>query len=275
MKEFFQNNVNLTRAFIVIYIIVAIILLVSIWAPKFNSNIPEFAHYTEYSNEEIAKKMSGYYSSIILSRLIIEREDKIVESVSKEYLDYYDLTSEDVKQYLRENNIYGVGATIGAVTANVDGNKYIYSFNAINNSNFVKMNVVETYPYNYAITFEDFISYSKVNRVVQKHDIKISVLTKCQKINSIEYEIEIENIGNESLEFNISSATDVYVIYNDDEREAMINPASYGTDSLEKGSTIRKTISFELPIGFHSNIDAISFTNVVVEGVSGNIEIEM
>lgn len=275
MNELFGINSKGVRVFIIVYVVLAIAVLVMIWWPKGGTKTADFAYYQEYTQKQVAEKMAEYYTDNIYNKIILGDSTEIINRVSEDYLQYNGFKKEDVLQHLNENNVFDINTTIGQVTVNTDVDNYIYSFDLINGSNRVRMNLIETYPYDYYITFDNHVSYYEFNIEKQFDKMTIKIENVYSSIDYIEYTLEITNNEYDSLEFNLATVTDAYITYSDGSRLALANPIKYDDEQLNKGASIRKKIKFELPINVQANIEQITFTNVIIEGEKEIITIDI
>lgn len=272
MENIDENNKKAIRAFLIVYILFAIVILCIIWIPNFTKTTPDFAHYKEYTQEDVATKMSDYYTNDIFTKIILGQQSDIADYISTDYLEYYETSKEEIKSVL---NDFGINTKIGQVSVNVHGNDYIYSFDIVDGNNKLRLNVVETYPYKYSITLDDFVLYEK-NSIMQSFDkLEISVQEVYQTMDFIEYTIDIKNAGYESLEVNLETVTDAYIVYGDGLNLSLSNPIKYDDETLSNNSSIIKKIKFELPINMQSEISKIVFTNVVIDGTTKTITLDI
>ena len=97
-----EVNEKVMKAFLVVYIVCAIILLAMIWFPKVKDDTPDFAYYKKYTQEDVANKMSQYYTNDIFTKVILGEQLNIANYISKDYLEYYGLTKEDIATELNQ-----------------------------------------------------------------------------------------------------------------------------------------------------------------------------
>lgn len=275
LEEVFDGNKKIIKLFLIIYILISIIILIFIWVP-FNEKVPSFAIYNKYTEKDIISKVSERYINEITFQFMLGEKESISKNINVGYVNYRALTKEQIIQELEELNLFDINTTFGQVIAKGDGNVYTYTFDIINGSNKRKVNVIETKPYEYTLSFDNFVGYKKSNLVYTEEKIKFNLEEIYKDEYYIEFTMGITNLENDYIIFNTATSTDVYAVLSDGTKYNLVNPTN--TDNgkkILKAGLIRRKFNFEIPFSIQSKVSKIVFSNVNVNSDIREIVIEL
>lgn len=272
MKEFIERNIM--KIFFIMFFIVSTIALILIWIPR-KLDIPDFAYYTEKSDEEIISKMGKYYLDDVKILLMLSQDKAVVDKLSKEYLEYYGITEEEAINMLYEVNAMSLDVKFINSRAYTNGQHFVYTVDIQKADTTLTMNLVEIQPYNYVITFGSFIGYLNTNYKTSSENVDLSIKKAIQFKDYIEYELNILNNSNSELTANLSSYKDAYAMYSDKTSAGILNPIKYDNETVNQGGEINKSIKFEIPLNSQSSIREIIFNNFLFNGIKKEVKLSL
>lgn len=267
-----------TIIFIVILVISLIVSLFFIWRKKEDSGITS---YTYLGFEEEVVSMYQKQLQILLKennvRLLAQKLDEQFLADAK--LSRDNLTS--LKQYLKNNALYSLNrnAVVNyTVSANEDTGLVVYRFKYYNLDNKLRyVNLIETEPYVYTISFENEYTYTSAKKsVIDLIDgVKFELSLQESKENSLKYNAKITNTGNEKAKFDFNNVSSVELILKDGSKIKLSSVVASNDDYvLTKDSYINQELFFALPLDRQGEIKSIIFYNVLIGENKTNLEIK-
>lgn len=250
-----------------VYLLVVIIMLIVIWKPS-NKIENEIIKYSEYNQETKNREMANYYFNLILNNF-----DNVVDNnISDDYLEYNKITSEELKsKYNIDKN-----AIIDGLTIYNFGDSIIYSstVNYIGGSDVI--NIIESYPYEYNITFGNFISYTIPNDMYQSNGITFNINSVYSTKNYISYNISITNNKNEYVNIDFSDTSKIYLVTKDGQKHYLTNNSLESNNSnITKNGSMNKELVFTISLNVQGNVEKIIFQNSNIDGKNVDIEINL
>lgn len=267
-----------TIIFIVILVISLIVSLFFIWRKKEDSGITS---YTYLGFEEEVVSMYQKQLQILLKennvRLLAQKLDEQFLADAK--LSRDNLIS--LKQYLKNNALYSLNrnAVVNyTVSANEDTGLVVYRFKYYNLDNKLRyVNLIETEPYVYTISFENEYTYTSAKKsVIDLIDgVKFELSLQESKENSLKYNAKITNTGNEKAKFDFNNVSSVELILKDGSKIKLSSVVASNDDYvLNKDSYINQELFFALPLDRQGEIKSIIFYNVLIGENKTNLEIK-
>lgn len=157
-----KESFNFSILFIIIYAILAICALLYIWWPKSSDSIFSQGNL-KYDNVDEKEKGIETYKSQVESLLSGQDMPALYAKLDDEYKNEHNINEENYKSFFEgsgliaktHNNEVKNVITIENCTVNIKNDDiYIYRYEYICNSKRCYINVIETKPYEYTISFE-------------------------------------------------------------------------------------------------------------------------
>ena len=268
----FGNNKKHLLIALIAYVIVTLGIIVYIWWP-------EQKDYLEYESVDItAKQQSLSQSYIDEISLLFRTGDKqaIKDLISNDYTKYVDKSKDEIVSELEKNGFFSLYSEIRGVDLYVDGNTYVYTTTIYYENNSKKINIVETYPHNYTLVFDDFYKYDEINKSVTKQNIKFTIVDVYRNLKYIQMNVKIENQNSSYARFDFNSSSGVQAVLKDGKKYDFVNLVSTSNyEDVESNMTINKVFVFEVPAQLQNNIEYIVFNGVVMEFSTADLKIEI
>lgn len=157
-----KKKFNFTLLFIIAYAVLAVLVIIYIWWPKGNSSVISNSKFIYEDVDEKKIAIDVYKSKLI--QLLAERDlEQLYQKLDEEYKIEKNITEKNYQAFLEDSGfISNNGISIGECTVNIQKEDvYVYRFNYTCNNNSRYVNVIETKPYEYTLSFEqDSISVS-------------------------------------------------------------------------------------------------------------------
>ena len=272
-----KKTFNYTVLFVVLYAILAVLVLLWIWWPK-DSKIsnPTFT-YKAVDGKQRALDMYN----IKIRYLLTENDLSLLYSkLDEEYKRKYSINENNYKSYLEQSNYISKSIELLSSTINIQENDvYVYRFKYKCNDRLCYVNLIETKPYEYTLSFEQdsipIVTESKdsVNKESNTSNIKTSVIDNVKyeikvitiRENGINYEVEITNNSDKNVEYNFDNITNISVVLNDG-KEAYVGGAvvSSEDDSLTPNSSLKKNLFFAVSSVDQNKIKYLKIRNVKI-----------
>lgn len=269
-----KKTFNISVAFVIVYIILAIIILVVIWHPKIQNNMSGEMEYDNVTDGE--KRCQDLYLSQIRFYLKEQNSDELLKKLDKSFMENNNLNESNYKEFLLKNHIIGKNPTLkeGSFSKQSD-NVYVYRFKYYLNGYQRYVNVIETYPYQFTISFEQdslpLINNSSNETTLKStvknnniDNVKYEVSKTSVRDNGITYTLKITNNSDKDVEFNFDNITNVSVILSDG-KIANLGAAVISSDDdiLTPGGSLTKELFFAV-----SSQDQNKITNLRIQNVS-------
>lgn len=264
---------------IVICLIIGVIIL--IWTPFFK-NIETSSLNRYDSDKTYESMMKNYYSKLAENYLKINNFDYLYDYISEDYKTNINASSKDeIKNYLISNGLISSNITINQVSySNIDETSAIYRVFYTSNLGNRYMNITETEPYKFTLSFEqNDVSTLSNNQNIEfnKNMVKYSFKLVEADNSSVRYSLTIDNMSDNQYEFSFSALNSIQLIYNE---TSYMNMASVANSSSVKydispGSSKSIEILFNLPFENQMNVSGFLFRDVNIDGTYHNIKLEI
>ena len=220
-----KKTFNFTTLFIVVYAILAIIVLLFIWWPKDKlNNVNGNFKYSDVDEEQMAIDI---YKTELTPLLSKKNMDKLYEKLNYNYMAQNSITKDNYKSFLETCNYISDSVNIIECSVSRQGNDiYIYKFKYSSNNEIHYVNLIESFPYEYSLSFEqDTIpivdntsSISNIENNSKSEETSNNSNTKTSVIDDIVYEIKVNTIRDNGISYTlkITNNSDKNAEYNFD-----------------------------------------------------------
>lgn len=250
------------------YVIVMVVALIIIWKPD---TALEISKYTAYNEEQMQNEMATYYFNSVQDIGVYNAKSYLSSILSESYLEYTNQSIDGVLERIRSQNRY---PTVTDVQVYNLGDRYIYNGNLNVNSNSIPVCIIEEYPYDIKLTFDNFLDYYTINRATSKNGVNFTVKDVYKNLNYVKYNLEIKNEAAEYLSMDFSVANNIYVTLNNSQMVYLNN--AYDTNEvnhLEVNNIAKRDIVFNVGVVDQEKIKSINFKNVIIDGRQYSLEI--
>ena len=274
-----EEEKDLTRLYVLVAVIVTIVVLVVIifiWFPK-SGDSKDIYRYT-VADDYKEQGYNAIYSSV-RSLLYTSNVDSLYKKMDTSFLSEKGLNEQNFKNYMIANNLIGDSVTLKNYSVLEEGDTVIYRLNYVVSGNFGQksnvVNIIETYPYEYTLSFEqDSIPITSSNdKTIEDEGIRFEVKITERKNNQIKYNVKITNLYNTSVKFDFTNANNVYLKLSDGSviKQTSIITSDDNNVNLEKDSYITKEFVFNISLENQSNIKSLVFTSINVDENSKDV----
>mgnify|MGYP000460698543 FL=1 len=275
-----KKTFNFTLLFIIAYAVLAVLVIIYIWWPKGNSSIVSNSKFTYEDVDEKEKAIELYKTKII--PLLAEKDlNQLYQKLNEEYKSEKNITEKNYQAFLEESGfISNNGISVGECTVNIQkADVYVYRFNYTCNNISKYVNVIETKPYEYTLSFEQNSIPIVNNTYTETNEGTISSSTKTTIIDNIKYEVtktilrengitytlKITNNSDKNVEYNFDNITNVTAIMSDGKRANMGGTViSADEDILTPGSSLEKELFFAISSQDQNKIKTIRLQQVKI-----------
>lgn len=284
-----KKTFNFTLLFIIAYAVLAVLVIIYIWWPKGNSSIVSNSKFTYEDVDEKEKAIELYKTKII--PLLAEKDlNQLYQKLNEEYKSEKNITEKNYQAFLEESGfISNNGISVGECTVNIQkADVYVYRFNYTCNNVSKYVNVIETKPYEYTLSFEQNSIPIVNNTYTETNEGTISSSTKTTIIDNIKYEVtktilrengitytlKITNNSDKNVEYNFDNITNVTAIMSDGKRANMGGTViSADEDILTPGSSLEKELFFAISSQDQNKIKTIRLQQVKIGDESKTVSI--
>lgn len=284
-----KKTFNFTLLFIIAYAVLAVLVIIYIWWPKGNDSIVSNSKFTYEDIDEKEKAIDIYKTKII--PLLAEKDlNQLYQKLNEEYKSEKNITEKNYQAFLEESGfISNNGISVGECTVNIQkADVYVYRFNYTCNNVSKYVNVIETKPYEYTLSFEQNSIPIVNNTYTETNEGTISSSTKTTIIDNIKYEVtktilrengitytlKITNNSDKNVEYNFDNITNVTAIMSDGKRANMGGTViSADEDILTPGSSLEKELFFAISSQDQNKIKTIRLQQVKIGDESKTVSI--
>ena len=284
-----KKTFNFTLLFIIAYAVLAVLVIIYIWWPKGNDSIVSNSKFT-YEDIDEKEKAIDIYKTKIISLLAEKDLNQLYQKLNEEYKSEKNITEKNYQAFLEESGfISNNGISVGECTVNIQkADVYVYRFNYTCNNVSKYVNVIETKPYEYTLSFEQNSIPIVNNTYTETNEGTISSSTKTTIIDNIKYEVtktilrengitytlKITNNSDKNVEYNFDNITNVTAIMSDGKRANMGGTViSADEDILTPGSSLEKELFFAISSQDQNKIKTIRLQQVQIGDVIKTVSI--
>lgn len=268
IKDFLKSNEENAVSFITIAIvIIAIIAIVFIFI--FNLNDRDETRINAISKVNYAEVVGQEYATMLPNILSVRNSDSLFEKMNETYISKYNLTKENVKSFLLENNLIGNDVNVISYDSFSNDGVVVFRYYYKNYSNYRYVNVIETNPGVYTISFEQ-----------ELNDIDTTSMTYKGSLEGIDFELRLTEKSEDSARFILNVANnsnnDVFIDFNDINTFSLLN--NDGTQykisgivaedigDLHPKSTITRELFFSINSQDYKNCRGLQILNIRING---------
>lgn len=292
-----KKTFNFTTLFIVVYAILAIIVLLFIWWPKDKlNNVNGNFKYSDVDEEQMAIDI---YKTELTPLISKKNMDKLYEKLNYNYMAQNNITKDNYKSFLETCNYISDSVNIIECSVSRQGNDiYIYKFKYSSNNEIHYVNLIESFPYEYSLSFEqDTIpivdntsSISNIENNSKSEETSNNSNTKTSVIDDIVYEIKVNTIrdngisytlkitnnSDKNAEYNFDNITNVSAIMSDGKIANMGGTViSSEEDIVTPNGNLEKDLFFAISSQDQYKIKTIRILNAKIGEEKKTINISM
>lgn len=275
-----KKTFNFTLLFIIAYAVLAVFVIIYIWWPKGNDSIVSNSKFT-YEDIDEKEKAIDIYKTKIMTFLTENDLEQLYQKLDEDYKAEKNITEKNYQAFLEESGFISKnGISIGECTVNIQKDDvYVYRFKYTCNNVSKYVNVIETKPYEYTLSFEQNSIPIVNNTYTETNEGTISSSTKTTIIDNIKYEVtkntlrengitytlKITNNSDKNVEYNFDNITNVTTIMSDGKRANMGGTViSADEDILTPGSSLEKELFFAISSQDQNKIKTIRLQQVKI-----------
>ena len=284
-----KKTFNFTLLFIIAYAVLAVLVIIYIWWPKGNDSIVSNSKFT-YEDIDEKEKAIDIYKTKIMTFLTENDLEQLYQKLDEDYKTEKNITEKNYQAFLEESGFISKnGISIGECTVNIQKDDvYVYRFKYTCNNVSKYVNVIETKPYEYTLSFEQNSIPIVNNTYTETNEGTISSSTKTTIIDNIKYEVtkntlrengitytlKITNNSDKNVEYNFDNITNVTAIMSDGKRANMGGTViSADEDILTPGSSLEKELFFAISSQDQNKIKTIRLQQVKIGDESKTVSI--
>lgn len=284
-----KKTFNFTLLFIIAYAVLAVLVIIYIWWPKGNDSIVSNSKFT-YEDIDEKEKAIDIYKTKIMTFLTENDLEQLYQKLDEDYKAEKNITEKNYQAFLEESGFISKnGISIGECTVNIQKDDvYVYRFKYTCNNVSKYVNVIETKPYEYTLSFEQNSIPILNNTYTETNEGTISSSTKTTIIDNIKYEVtkntlrengitytlKITNNSDKNVEYNFDNITNVTAIMSDGKRANMGGAViSADEDILTPGSSLEKELFFAISSQDQNKIKTIRLQQVKIGDESKTVSI--
>lgn len=284
-----KKTFNFTLLFIMAYAVLAVLVIIYIWWPKGNDSIVSNSKFT-YEDIDEKEKAIDIYKTKIMTFLTENDLEQLYQKLDEDYKAEKNITEKNYQAFLEESGFISKnGISIGECTVNIQKDDvYVYRFKYTCNNVSKYVNVIETKPYEYTLSFEQNSIPIVNNTYTETNEGTISSSTKTTIIDNIKYEVtkntlrengitytlKITNNSDKNVEYNFDNITNVTAIMSDGKRANMGGAViSADEDILTPGSSLEKELFFAISSQDQNKIKTIRLQQVKIGDESKTVSI--
>lgn len=270
LKELFDDKKTYI-IFIAIFLVAIIVISIYIWWPKNKEQ-----KINEYSSVDLNSKYKeiGYGYLNTLSFYIRYSDKKsFYSNISEEYLTSVGKSKEELYAEVFSSEF----KEISGLEVSTYNGKVVYSTTILYTNNKTRqMNIVEEKPYEYVITFDNFIDSYELFNKNSAYGIEVSVNRVFETFDTRKYDISIYNGEYDSITIDLSKNDNIYLeLYSGDKYNLVTSMVSNDFKDIKKGATINSSFEFSIPFSLEGNIRRIVIKNVEINGAFIDINLSV
>lgn len=267
--EIFQKNKKL---FISLYIILFLIIILVIWWPK-SSKVSDLAQYAPVDIEDVYKSNAQKYINNLTAKFRLFGQKSITELLDSKMTYHYLKTRSEIVTELEKQGYFNSNMYMTCSNILELGEDVVYVTKIYSGNNYRTLNIIESNPNEYKLTLDTAYKYTQPLLSYVSNNVTLIVEDIYQDMNYIEYHVQIKNTANTSTALSLDRTSDVYLVMNDGTTYGLSNVESEAEDlKLTTGSTLNKTLIFNVPVAMQSNIESLVFSSVGINGKAATLK---
>jgi hypothetical protein len=267
-----RRTVILTILAFIVYLAIYIYILVVIWAPKTTSEV------IKYSDINFEDNVRGMYIGELKGLLMPKNIDKLYSKLDSEYITKNGFTKDTFYNYATTKRLLNTNAVFYEYQVATQGDTYVYIFKYRSNGFERVVNLIETKPYEYTLSFDqDSVpSIGQVSAVKFNSDMKFEVTTLESKKDSIKYELKITNNGTKEADFDFLDINSILLVKSNGNTVSLaaVVASSDNEGLLPANSTITRELFYSVDLQEQGSLKGLIFKDVLIDGNKQDIEID-
>lgn len=260
--------------FIGLLVAAFIIIIIIVWVPK-DKKI-EFLNFGEYTENDAYEKYEKIYSDDIAQMITAQQYNKLYSLLSDDYIKANSLTEDNFYQFLLTKGLVSSTIKTGDYTAYKSGENVVYIIDFIISGKTIKVNLTESKPYDYKLSFGDITYEEKIEetkkRITKGLEFEISRTEKSSE--KIQYNIKITNTNENSVELDLLNYNNLLLTKEDGKvTTGVIENNDIFT--LNNNSSITTNVTFNIPASEQAKITGLKFKKVKIDGKTESLEISI
>ncbi len=272
MVDDLKRNITLVIIAAIVYIIIFVVIIVKVWSPNKNNTI------IKYKTIDFESNVTSTYIGELKGLLMSKNIDELYSKLDLNYIKDNNFNKETFTQYANSKRLFNDNAVFYEYEVANDGDTYIYIFKYRSNGFERTVNIIETKPYEYTISFEQnsIPGIGKINLDTVKNNIRFEIKTLLTSSENIKYQAKITNQGSVDATFDFLSINGVSLIKNDGSiiSLAAVVASSDNEGIIHPNSNITKELFFNINYQEFKNIKGIVFENVNISDTQTDIEVD-
>lgn len=275
LKEFIEKHEeNIITVITVICIIITLIVVVITWVFNMGEKNKE-KNLNTYEEINYKTEMLSEYSDIITNLLKTTKIEELYDKLDFKFLSENSLNRENIRDYLLNNGL--IGNSIGIISSDCiqNGDIYIFRYYYKNYNDNKYVNIIESKPYEYVISFEQDITelenyennYTSSNNNI---DCYLSLIDTGNEF--IKFNIKITNNNNLDAEIDMNDIN-TFCLFGKDLEIPVSSVATTSINKLTKNSSVSKELYFNLSQEDKDECEGVKINNINVNGEYFDIEI--
>lgn len=266
-----MNRKNLIYV-IIVYIIIISSIIVIIWWPESDKHMT----YQKVDIESKKTQMAQNYIYILTNIFKNKDTQELKKLIPNSYIEYTGSTLDKIVSNIENEGFFSNNVEFRGINIYQDGDTYVYSTTMYSENNSKTINIIERYPYDYEIVFDDFYSYEELGIYSINQNIKFTVNDVYRNLKYIEFNMKIENQNQSYAKFDFNSTVGVQAILEDGTSYALANLVSTEQyTNIEPNMTVNKNFVFEIPAQLQEGIEYIVFNGITLEFSTINVKINV
>ena len=276
IKDFFKKNEENAVSFITIAIvIIAIIAIVIIFI--FNINDKEETRINRISKVNYAEVVGQEYAAMLPNILSIRNSESLYEKMNESYVKKYNLTKDNIKSFLLENNMIGNDINVISYDSYSNDGVVVFRYYYKNYSNYRYVNVIETNPGIYTISFEqDLNNIDTTSRTykgaLEGIDFELRLIEKNEE--SVRFVLNVANNSNNDVFIDFNDINTFSLINNDGTQYKVSGIVAEDIGDLHPKSTITRELFFSINSQDYKNCRGLQVLNIRINGENKALVIE-
>lgn len=274
-KDFIKEHEDNVISFVTIAIIVIVLIIViCMWVFNF-FGIENEENLNTYNNINYDDTMKEEYTEELKFLLQLRNTDSLYNKMDLQFLADNDLNETNFKSYLLKNNFIGNSIEIISSETLQLNDKYVFRFYYKNYDDYKYVNIIETTPENYTLSFEQESSKitSQMNSIFANS-------------NGIDFELKLVETGNDFVRYNIkitnNNNLDIGIDFNDITTFALVGEninipvasiVAQDINTLSSNSTINRELYFAISNEMFTECNGLQVNNILINGEYVNVTI--
>lgn len=274
IEEFFKNNKKTIIIFSFVYVIIMIFVIYYIWKPE-EIEKNDIIKYKPVTAEDVTNKVMNNCLEQVAYRFILGEKEELADMISSDYFKYRGIKSNELMDEFEKDGFFSLDTQIKNITKYDLGDIYIYRGILTNGINQRYVNIIEEYPYEYELSFDDLYKYKEKGIKREKQKISFEIFNIAYNMTYMQCTIRITNLKNNYVFINLTENKNMVLVLEDGQEYIAEFPKSITNEqmNLNRGSNTTINVIFRIPLQEQENISHIEFKNVKLDGEKSNIEI--